>query len=321
MPSLCLVYLVLACGMITSTVTRAQPSAISASCNPTEMASQEAEMYFEAASVVLNSQRGYATPKLWTVQAFALMCNFALSVARPNAAYTHLGKPGSARNPNVLLLISPGMAVNGAFSLGIHRASDFAQLFGPPQVEKMRRLWKSLVVLDAFTGGFLARPLLISEEDAGFEHTYVPEERCPSVADDVHNQCLDYSVAVSQSLRQILKYAYSKEVLSASYVQALLDWGVLLPASDNSFFATGFAVNPVAILHARLSQLHAIILATRPFFMHLVRLTTGGDFKDSCNVRLATMARNCLIASRYIISLVTKVHEESSLPNCDPTWM
>jgi hypothetical protein len=77
--------------MITSTVTPTQPSAIPGSCNPTEVVSQ-AELYFESASIILNSQRDCETPELWTVQAFALMCNFALSVARRNAAYTHLGK-------------------------------------------------------------------------------------------------------------------------------------------------------------------------------------------------------------------------------------
>lgn len=211
--------------------------------------------------------------------------------------------------------------MNASFSLGIHRANDFAHLIGPQQVGKMRRLWKSLVVLDAFTCAFLGRPPLISEEDAGFGQTYVPEERCPAAPEDVHGQCLAYTVAVSQSLRQVLKHVYTPEVLSACYIQALLDYSMLLPTSDSSFFTTGFTVNPVAVLHSRLSQMHTIILATRPFFMHWIRLTSGGNFDNLCNVRLATMAANCLTASRQVISLVYKAYQTSSLPNCDPTWM
>ncbi len=194
-------------------------------------------------------------------------------------------------------------------------------LIGPHEVEKRTKLWKSLVILDAFTCAYIGRPPLISEEDAGFAYNYVPEERCPATVEDVHSQCLDYSVGVSQTIRQILRYAYSQESLSAGTVLSLLDCGRLLPTNDNSFFETGFSMNPVAVLHARLFQMYAIILATRPFFMHLARLAPSGHFAATSEVRLVTMAKNCLIASTQALSLVHSVYEMSKLPNCDPAWM
>lgn len=211
--------------------------------------------------------------------------------------------------------------MSASYSLGMHRASGFMALIGSNEVEKRTKLWKSLVILDAFTCAYIGRPPLISEEDAGFAYNYVPEERCPATAEDVHNQCLDYSVGVSQTIRQILRYAYAQESVSAGVLLSLLDCGRILPTNDNSFFGSGYAISPVAVFHARLMQMHAIILATRPFFMHIVRLTPSGDFSASSNVRLATMAKNCLIASTQVISLVYGMYETSKLSNCDPTWM
>lgn len=59
--------------------------------DPAEKSAQ-ADMYCQAASSILSSLGGYDRPQLWAVQAFALMCSFALSVARRNVAYTHLSK-------------------------------------------------------------------------------------------------------------------------------------------------------------------------------------------------------------------------------------
>ncbi len=85
--------------MVTSAVTPASSTDLDFSGDPAEKVAQ-ADMYFQAASAILSSLGGYDSPQLWAVQAFALMCTFALSVARRNVAYTHLGKSALPKMAN-----------------------------------------------------------------------------------------------------------------------------------------------------------------------------------------------------------------------------
>lgn len=50
-----------------------------------------AEMYFELARAVLTRLRGNEEPKLWTIQAWALMATYSISISEWNAADGYIG--------------------------------------------------------------------------------------------------------------------------------------------------------------------------------------------------------------------------------------
>lgn len=88
--SLCLLYLLLATGYRTRSAPPLETEAgILDAMLPGNL--KYAEAYFELARSVLTRLRGNEEPKLWTIQAWALMATYSISISEWNAADGYIG--------------------------------------------------------------------------------------------------------------------------------------------------------------------------------------------------------------------------------------
>jgi hypothetical protein len=88
---LCLIYLVLAIGMVLAIPTHPTPTSaflLSVIAQPDDAA----EMYFQSGKLVAEQDPGYEDGDIWAVQARLLMSLYKFLTSKWNASYDYLGK-------------------------------------------------------------------------------------------------------------------------------------------------------------------------------------------------------------------------------------
>lgn len=334
--SICLLFLVLALGLILATPTAgSRQEAIIKKLLAGKP--DRAELFFRSARSLCDSDSGFEDADFWSIQALSLMTMYMMIVSKRNRAYAYLGKILA----RLLLIFAneiPGMAVRSAYALGLHREetmNDF--IFTRLEMTIRRNLWKTLFILDRFLAASLGRPVAIYDEDCS----------CKITDDDVssplasvgeanlgaaHARSLDACVRSCQLIGETLK-VFSSRKISTPTVQGILD-----AANENGQGphttiqrrrSRDISIHPaagIAGLHMDLLSLHSLMLLTRQFFiMHAWKIE---EFRSGLsqhspiyNSPMARYSEACVVASYHTIHTVKRSEECGHLPRRNPFVM
>jgi hypothetical protein len=223
------------------------------------------------------------------------------------------------------------MAVRSAIALGLHREEPMI-MFRDAQLVLRCNLWRSLFILDRFLAAALGRPVAISEEDCSDAALKLPSPYDPGLhASPAHIEGVDAAVRSCRAIGVILKKVYAKRRVNIKVAQDivkqwLLPWPQKLASTLNwKREASGrvSAAHGMAIAHVNLLYCHAVILLTRPYFLHVVQAdptsSTGASTRPSS--RMEKFSEACVSASYQTIVMAQAAREARHLPQRDPFVM
>ena len=207
--------------------------------------------------------------KLWITEAYSLAYCYYQAKQQRNAAWLMLG-----------------MAIRNAQALGLHRRFINESFKDRQYILHRRRLFRSLYMLDRITSILLGRPLIIDDydwDDFECEDIYdVGEDGQPIKS--FRFQCMIESCKISKLVGKVLRNFYLDGIINPYKAEKLAIelklWSLNLPEElqIDKVFVTNLALSgsadgsdtkmPLMIMH--LSQLYAIALLCRPFFMYLI---------------------------------------------------
>ena len=222
------------------------------------------------------------------------------------------------------------MAIRSAYALGLHREETLI-IFGLEEQQSRRNLWRTLYVLDRFLSVSLGRPVAISDDECtGPALTPIDNLSSSSKFSDTHSRALEAAVRSCRSIGTILKEVYQKRKISTELAQQISDecktWPQkLAPPLHWRQASAQRRIQGVAILHVNLFYSHSIILLTRPFFLHLLRLKVEGAESVSGPDRarsqhMEKFSDACVVASSHTIMLACMAHEGQYLQRRNP-WV
>ncbi|KAH7162418.1 fungal-specific transcription factor domain-containing protein [Dactylonectria estremocensis] len=316
---LCLIYLVLAIGLVMAAPEPDSPEA-SIIVDIQSQHEGQAECFFRNANDLARTVSGFEDGDFWSIQALSLMSVYTLTISKWTPAYKYLGE-----------------AVRSAYALGLHKGPDLATCKNEHLAEE-RNLWRSLFVLDRFLATALGLPVAISEEVCSKDSL----EALPSTkksgkkrrrSQSVSSSGLDACVQASEFVSQALKRVYSGAQISTQVAHEIADackrWAQRIPQKLDWFHLFNRNSTPahgMAILHTQLFGCHSIMLFTRPFFLHLfsrVQPNVAGsqDETQQPNPRLDLLSEACVAASMQTIKLVQQVYQARRLPQRSPFVM
>ncbi|KAH7170321.1 fungal-specific transcription factor domain-containing protein [Dactylonectria macrodidyma] len=310
--SRCLIYLVLAIGLVMATPEPNTPE-IEIITGIQSQNVHQAECFFRDAKDLANTVPGFEDGDIWSIQAHSLMSVYMLTVSKWTDAYAYLGA-----------------AVRSAYALGLHKGLGIATGSNELVAER-RNLWRSLFVLDRFLATSLGWPVVISEGACSEDSLAAPPVTKTSGkkrrrSQSLSSSGLDACVQASEIISQVLRRVYSGTRIStrvaheiadackhwAHNVHSTLDWVHL-------FNSNSTPAQEMAILHIQLLGCHTIMLLTRPFFLHKLseaQLNVPGSQVETQqpNPRLDLLSEACVTASMQIIRLVYHVFGDGRLP-------
>lgn len=219
------------------------------------------------------------------------------------------------------------MAVQSAFTLGLHRGKETHVIFPPDEQAVRRNVWRSLFVLDRFLAAALGRPPMITEEDCSDDSLDVPGESlvpAPRITSSV-----SVSVEIAKVVGRILQKIYSTRRVSVRLGQQFAaDCGrleTLLREELHWKRAMDPATPPtqaMSILHLNLFYGHAVMLYTRPFFLFLLKKDqVDGIPPAQFNSRIQRFSRTCVTTSEHTVGLVHGAFAARYLPRRNPFVM
>ncbi|KAL1845315.1 hypothetical protein VTK73DRAFT_694 [Phialemonium thermophilum] len=335
---LCLFYLVLAIGLVLALPGPGSREEVIVRRLRTDGVNW-AELFYRHAKCLGDSVSGFEDADLWSVQALLLMSFYMLATSHRNAAYVY-----------------HGMAVRSAFALGLHREeASLKEIFGPTLTVR-RNLWRTLFVLDRFLSASQGRPCAVAEDDCSDEALRAPvptssplqspwsSPRLPTLAEaadchdielveSVHSSGLDATVRSARIIGVVLKTIYARRKISTALAQEIADeckawrqnldlrlrWqqhggdaGCRIPAAHG-----------VAILHAHLMQCHAVVLLTRPFFLHMAlklqqESGPGDGWSARAGSKMDRFSQACVVASYHTVFMIQRAHSDRYLPQRNP---
>lgn len=234
--------------------------AIGAQVRPGDGDQTLAETYFSRGRQLVASNF-MDDPSVFTIQSYALITMYMMTVCRRNGAFMNLG-----------------IAVRAAYALGLHR-SDISGLFEARERRTRERVWKSLRILDIFLSASLGRPPATSEVDGG----HVSWSKPSRDYEDIHIDGLSLSamLRICFIFERILNEVYCRREVTAVLVESISqqyrEWTLEFPGSlkvdgleqgDGSPFATMH--HTIGIAHLKSAYYWSIILLTRPFLVFKV---------------------------------------------------
>ncbi|KAK1831782.1 activator of stress genes 1 [Podospora conica] len=314
--SLCLLFLVLALGLILATPT---PGSRQEAIIKKLLAGKpdRAELFFRSARSMCDDDSGFEDADFWSIQALSLMTMYMMVVSKRNRAYAYLG-----------------MAVRSAYALGLHREETMNDvIFTQLDMTIRRNLWKTLFILDRFLAASLGRPVAIYDEDCSCKITdddvSSPLSGGEATLGAAHARSLDACVRSCHLIGETLK-VFSARKISTPIVQGILDMANEGGQGPHTTLqrrrSRDVSIHPaagIAGLHMDLLSLHSLILLTRQFFiMHAWKLE---EFRSGLskhppmyNSPMARYSEACVIASYHTIHLVKKSEECGHLPRRNP---
>ncbi|CAK9441151.1 uncharacterized protein LODBEIA_P50200 [Lodderomyces beijingensis] len=247
--------------------------------------------------------------KLWITEAFYLAQFYYQAKQQRNNAWLMLG-----------------MSIRNAQALGLHRRYINESFKDPAYTRHRRKLFKSLYVCDRIASVLLGRPLVIDDydwDDFSSEDIY-EKDKNGKVIEDVHMKALFETCKLAKILGSAIKSFYLDGIIDPYKAEKLaIDvkiWSMNLPESlqidkviDYSQIDVAVGTTwgdgptdvkiPLLLIH--LSQLYAITLLARPFYMYVIFRDKRGKSilkrpKNRqeiamCNFTKATVKASCLI--------------------------
>lgn len=208
--------------------------------------------------------------KLWLTEAFSLAFCYYQAKQQRNTAWLMLG-----------------MAIRNAQALGLHRKFINESFKDRSYIVHRRRLFKTLYILDRITSILLGRPLIIDDydwDDFDSEDVYDRDLEGNPIK-DTRFECMIQACKISKLLGKVVRNYYSDGIINPYKAEKLAIelklWSLSLPEPlqidkiFNSNNPPNKTIEPwidhkVTLLLLHLSQLYAIVLLSRPFFMYLI---------------------------------------------------
>ncbi|KAL6451558.1 LOW QUALITY PROTEIN: FGR27 Filamentous growth regulator 27 [Candida maltosa Xu316] len=209
--------------------------------------------------------------KLWITEAFSLAFCYYQAKQQRNTAWLMLG-----------------MAIRNAQALGLHRRFINESFKDRTYIIHRRRLFKTLYILDRITSVLLGRPLIIDDydwDDFDSEDVFDLDDDGKPIRTSRY-ECMIQSCKICKLTGKVVRNFYLDGIINPYKAEKLAIelklWSLNLPEDlqidkvfiTNSVFTDANAIEftdqkmPLLIMH--LSQLYAIVLLCRPFFMYLV---------------------------------------------------
>ena len=200
-------------------------------------------------------------PSVFTIQSYALITAYMMTMCRGNEAFMNLG-----------------IAVRAAYALGLHRG-DISALFEARERRTRERVWKSLRVLDVCLSASLGRPPATSEVDGG----HASWTRLSRDYEDIHLEGLNLSATLRLCFifERILNDVYCRREVSAHLVESISqqyrEWTMEFPGSlkfdgleqgDRSTYS--MMHHRIGVVHLKAAYYWSIVLLTRPFLVFKV---------------------------------------------------
>jgi hypothetical protein len=334
--ALCLVYLVLAIGLVLATPRPGSPEEIIIN-RLREDNLDWPEMFYRGAKLLGDPISGFEDADFWSVQALLLMAVYMLAISKRNAAYAYYGElqlinNSINRHVQQAYFLNLGMAVRSAFALGLHREETaITYIFGPEMLQARRSLWRTLFVVDRFLSASLGRPTAISDDDCSCDWLsstpgpFRPDLVQATSMEAIHAVGIDAALRSSLAIGIILKKVYAKRKISTAFAQemtsALKLWMPKLHPKlhwRNAFDIATVPGHGIAILHVNLLQCHTMILLTRPFFLYIITNASNGTQSSTAGTKMERFAESCVVASYHTIYLVQRAFTEHYLPRRNP---
>ncbi|RCK59300.1 Filamentous growth regulator 27 [Candida viswanathii] len=207
--------------------------------------------------------------KLWITEAYSLAFCYYQAKQQRNTAWLMLG-----------------MAIRNAQALGLHRRFINESFKDHKYRLHRRRLFRSLYLLDRITSILLGRPLIIDDydwDDFDCEDIYdIGEDGRP--VKSFRFQCMLESCKISKLIGKVVRNFYLDGIINPYKAEKLAIelklWSLNLPEElqiDKVFVrapklrgSVDVSDNKMPLMIMHLSQLYAIALLCRPFFMYLI---------------------------------------------------
>ena len=293
----------------------------------------QAELFFQSAKCLADPLTDIEDADFWSVQALLLMSVYMLAVSKRNAAYAYHGEKRGLGTLAGLLTPATGMAVRSAIALGLHREEPMV-MFRDAQLVLRCNLWRSLFILDRFLAASLGRPTAISEDDCSDATLSLPHAPAAAFAGPAvnpsHSEGVDADVRSSRVIGVILKKVYAQRRVnlrtSQDIVRRCLPWPQKLHPTLHWRQAVGGRISAsqgIAILHVNLLYCHAVVLLTRPHFLHVVQADRSGAPGSAPRPmsRMERFSEVCVSAAYHSIAMVHTAYEGHYLPRRDPFAM
>lgn len=208
--------------------------------------------------------------KLWLTEAFSLAYCYYQAKQQRNTAWLMLG-----------------MAIRNAQALGLNRKFINESFKDRSYIVHRRRLFKTLYILDRITSILLGRPLIIDDydwDDFDSEDVY-DRDLDGNLIKDTRFECMIQACKISKLLGKVVRNYYSDGIINPYKAEKLAIelklWSLSLPeplqidkifnpSNPPSKIAEPWIDHKVTLLLLHLSQLYAIVLLSRPFFMYLI---------------------------------------------------
>lgn len=217
--------------------------------------------------------------------------------------------------------LDAGMAVQAAITLGIHRGMETHQIFPAEEQVLRRNVWRSLFVLDRFLSAALGRPTMITEDDCSEDSLDAP----PGAS----RTALDVAVETAKVIGRILRLVYSKRRVKAQLAQQFSADCLRVKGLLQGQLHWRRAVDPstpviqaVSVLHVNLFYSYAVLLYTRPFLLHLLKMDQLHSVPPtSSGSNTQKFSKECVRTAAHMIGLVHGAFLAKYLPQRNPFVM
>ncbi|PKK48974.1 hypothetical protein CI102_4158 [Trichoderma harzianum] len=216
-------------------------------------------------------------PSIATTQCHVLIAMYLLAQSRRNAAFMYLG-----------------IAVRGAYALGLHR-EDVSALYDATEYMTRERLWKGIRTLDLFMSASLGRPpaTLETRDTASKEHY--------SAMNDL-----------SYIFENILTEVYAKRMITTECLKKISElhrgWATRfggglrvdnIPPRDEVQTEAGTGPN-LGLIHLKEAYYWTIMLLSRPFLIDYISSSSPPEERDSSST--PSQPTSSLSPSRNILA-------------------
>jgi hypothetical protein len=186
-------------------------------------------------------------PSIATIQCHTLITTYLLAGSRRNAAFMYLG-----------------IAVRGAYALGIHRR-DVSLLYESEEYIVRERLWRGLRIMDLFMSASLGRPpATVETRDTTSEEDYSASNDLCWIFENILTGIYSKRVITKELLERIsqLHRSWSLRFERGLQIDGIRPRGPFYPGTDE--------IPNIGLLHLKEAYYWTINLLSRPFLIQYV---------------------------------------------------
>ncbi|KAI5962138.1 uncharacterized protein KGF55_003214 [Candida pseudojiufengensis] len=230
-----------------------------------ESSQMKSSAYFEYG--IFLTKKYMSVGKLWITEAFAIASCYYQSKSQRNTGW-----------------IMIGTAIRNAQALGLHRKYINESFKNKAYVRHRRKLFKSLYIMDRITSVLLGRPLIIDDydwDDYDSSDIYELDENGNKI-NNIYLEAMEQTCKVAKIISKIIRGFYLDGIINPYKAEKLAIelrlFSLNLPENlqidkvidyDDKVI-DGSKDNKIPLLLIHLSQLYAITLLSRPFFMYVI---------------------------------------------------